>query len=178
MRLTAYPKAYAVWPTRRLCRQLALGASWLCCCRSNEHCWRFERVESPRFEQVEALVGGRERSSTWRSASGSPCVPKGAVPHPEGGALLPERSWQAACATAAFCSRRSPYTALAARWHSSREHLVFPKEHRWRFAKANRLSLRGETHETEVRAALGMANPCRSHRPAQRDDSRDIVSII
>lgn len=47
--------------------------------------WRFERVESP--------CGCRERSSTWRSASGAPVRPEGRVPHPKGWGVLPEGSW-------------------------------------------------------------------------------------
>jgi hypothetical protein len=41
------PKAIAALPARRLSHQLAARASWLCCCRSNEHWWQFEQVESP-----------------------------------------------------------------------------------------------------------------------------------
>jgi hypothetical protein len=118
--------------------------------------------------------GGRERSSTWRSASGAPCVPKGASRIPGDGVAF-RRKLASALASAAFCSRKAPYLALARRWCSRRTTCV-PKEHIWRFAETNRrVSPRRNATSRKRRTKPKFVRPEVWPTPAGRTDLRSLT---
>lgn len=103
------PKAYAVWPARRLCRQLALGASWVRCCRSNERlAFRTSRI-AVWVPRTVIHVAFRKRSA---GAS------RRARPASQGMGFASRGKLASALASTASCSHKPPYSAFAGRWCS------------------------------------------------------------
>jgi hypothetical protein len=80
------------------------------CCRSNERCGRPRTVIHVAFRKRSAGASRRARPASRRKGL---CFPR------EAGGLLAQPP-RVAFANAAFCSRRSPYTALAVRRCSRR----------------------------------------------------------
>lgn len=105
----ACPKAYAVWPARRLCRQLALGASWVRCCRGNERlAFRTSRI-AVWVPRTVIHVAFRKRSA---GAS------RRARPASQGMGCASRGKLASALASTASCSHKPPYSAFAGRWCS------------------------------------------------------------